>query len=286
MRRIRQVVSITLLLLLAVNCTKSQEDGGSTERSASTYERIVREGRIRVGYISYPPSFIHNPNTNQFSGIYHEVLAEIGRRAGLKIEYTEEVAWGTMIEALRTNKVDLICTGLWPNIERGKHVNFTEPLYYSVIRTYTRSGNNSLDGNLAKLDAPQSRIAAIDGEMTSVIANADFPKATLSSLPQTTDISQVLLDVATGKAEATFAEPAVAEAFMASNPGKIKEVSGVKPVRVFPNTMAVGKSDYALLLTLNIALEELHNNGFIEKVLARYEKSPNSFYRVAVPYRQ
>ncbi len=284
--RITQSLSITILFLLTVSCTKNQGDGGNAERSASSYERIVREGSVRVGYISYPPSFIHNPNTNQFSGIYHEVLTEIGRRAGLKFEYTEEVAWGTMIEALRTNKVDLICTGLWPNIERGKHVNFTQPLYYSVLKTYTRNGNNSLDGNLSPLNAAQYTIAAIDGEMTSVIANADFPKATLASLPQTTDVSQVLLDVATGKAEATFAEQAVAEAFMASNPGKIKEVPGVKPVRVFPNTMAVGKSDYELLTTLNIALEELHNSGFIEKVLAKYEKSPNSFYRVAVPYRQ
>jgi len=282
-----RVLGVALLLLVGVSCTHQDGTGGNgAGQQESNYERILREGTLRVGYISYPPSFIYDPNTRRFSGIYHEVLMEIGRRAGFKIDYTEEVSWGTMIEAIRTGKVDVISTGVWPTIERGKHINFTGPLYYSAIRTYTRAGNNTLDGNLSRINAFGVRVAAIDGEMTSIIANSDFPKATLASLPQTTDISQVLLEVATGKADVTFAEPAVAGAYMASNPGKIKEVQGVAPVRVFPNTMIVGKDDPELLSTLNIALEELHNNGFIEKVLAKYEKYPNSFFRVAIPYRQ
>ena len=275
-----------LMLLLVTSCKDSSRDGSSVNQNQSDYYRIVREGKIRVGYISYPPSFIHDPNTNQFSGIFHEVLQEIGRRAQLKIEYTEEVGWGTMIEAIQTNKVDIICTGVWPTIERGKQINFTSPLYYSVIKAYTRYGNNNLDGDIAKLNSSEFSVSAIDGEMTSIIANSDFPKAKLASLPQTTDISQLLLEVANGKADATFAEPAVAGAFMASNPNKIKEIQKIEPLRIFPNTMIVGKSNYELLSTLNIALEELHNNGFIEQVVNKYEKYPNSFYRVANLYRK
>ena len=32
--------------------------------------------------------------------------------------------------------------------------------------------------------------------------------------------------------------------------------------------------------------QELINNGFVDKVIAKYEKYPNSFYRVQLPYRQ
>lgn len=281
----RTLLLFLLLIVISVSLSSSCRQPGPTGTSEDAYARMIRDGRIRVAYISYPPSFIKDPNSGNFSGIFHEVVQQMGKNLDVKIDYTEEVAWGTMIEAIKSGRVDLVCTGLWPTPARGKLADFTAPLYYSTVRAYTRADNSKYDGNLALINDPTTRIAAVDGEMSSIIAKDDFAKAQLDGLPQTTDVSQVLLEVATNKADVTFVEPAVAMEYIKNNPGKIKEVANVRPLRVFPNVFMVGKGEDRFRSTLNTAIQELVNNGFVDKVINKYEKYPNSFQRVAVPYQ-
>lgn len=270
------------LFLLFISCNETTSDK-SVEKSS--YQEILDRGTLKVGYISYPPSFIKDPNTGKYSGIFHEAIQEIGKKLQLTIEYTEEVGWGTMIEAIKSNRVDIVCTGVWPTIERGKHVNFSNPLYYSTVKAYTAANNEQFDNDLTKINSPNVKISTLDGEMTSVIAKYDFPKAKEVSLPQSTDVSQVLLEVAQNKTDVTFVEPAIALEYMANNPNKLKEVNGVEPLRVFPNTLIVAKNEFELLSTINIGINELINNGFIDNVMSKYEKYPNSFQKVAKPFK-
>ncbi len=260
---------------------------GESQRGSSqpAFDRVINKKSIRVGYISYPPSLTKDPNTGKITGIFHDVLQEIGRRADLKIEFCEEVTWGTMIEAVNSGRVDLICTGLWPNSTRAKFADFTDPIYFSPIRAYVKAGDKAFDKDLGKANAPSVRIAAIDGEMTSIIAKTDFPQAVSHSLPQSTDVSQVLLEVAGGKASLTFVESAVARDFLDKNPDAVQEVSGVPPVRVFPNVMMVAKGEAKLVSLLNTSLNELANTGFIDQTVNHYEKAPGLFLRRSLPYR-
>ena len=121
--------------------------------------------------------------------------------------------------------------------------------------------------------------------MTSIIAELDFPNAKVKSEPQLTGVSQTLLNIKEGKVDITFVEPAVALEFAEKNPNSIQEVKGVEPLRVFPNSMLLPKGATELISTLNIAIQELQNNGFIDKVIAKYEKYPNSYYKVQIPYK-
>ena len=281
----RTLLLFLLLIVIFVSLSSSCRQPGPTNTTEDAYARMIRDGRIRVAYISYPPSFIKDPNSGNFSGIFHEVVQQMGKNLDVRIDYTEEVAWGTMIEAINSGRVDLVCTGLWPTPARGKLADFTAPLYYSTVRAYTRADNSKYDGNLALINDPTTRIAAVDGEMSSIIAKDDFAKAQMDGLPQSTDVSQVLLEVATNKADVTFVEPAVAMEYIKNNPGKIKEVANIRPLRVFPNVFMVGKGEDRFRSTLNTAIQELVNNGFVDKVIDKYEKYPNSFQRVAIPYK-
>lgn len=277
------LVAIGLLLLSALsNCRNNQ----SALKSEDTYDRVMAQRQIRVGYISYPPSFVRDPNTGQMSGIFHDVLQEMGKNLELNIVYTEELGFGTMIEAIRSGRVDIVSAGIWPTAARGKSVDFTNPLYYSTVRAYTAANTSRFDGNLDNINDPGVRIASIDGEMTSIIATNDFPRAQNKGLTQATEISQVLLEIATNKADVTFVEPAVAEEFIDRNPGKIKVVPNVAPLRFFPNVMLVGKGETRFLSTLNTAIEELVNTGFVEKTIRKYEKYPGSFQRLATPFKE
>ena len=191
-----------------------------------------------------------------------------------------------MIETLKACKADIVVAGIWPTAGRGKWVDFTKPLYYSVVKAYVRANDYRFDGHSERINSPDVTIAVIDGEMSSIIAREDFPKAKIKSYSQMTDVSSLLLEVATGKADITFVEPAIAKEFMAKNPGKVREVKLRRPLRVFPNTMMVRKGDVKFLNTINIAIEELLNNGIVDKIIDKYEKYPGSFYRVNYLFRE
>jgi ABC-type amino acid transport substrate-binding protein len=215
-----RTVSIIISLLFVATLAACNVDTSDTSSSTSVMDQIVKRGSIRAGYISYPPSLIKDANTGKFSGIYFDVMQEASSRLGIPIEYVEEEDWATMTEAVRTGRVDMVVSGIWPTSARATQADFTVPLYFSSVRAYVRADDDRFDQNVAQINRKSVTIAAIDGEMSSIIATQDFPLAQTRSLPQSTQISQLLLELQTRKADVTFVEPAVASEYMSHNPKK------------------------------------------------------------------
>jgi len=278
-----KIIFLVIIVALIVSFVSVKIFSGETNQSKNLLDTVLDEGEIRAGYVIYPPSLIKDPNTGQLSGIFYDALEEAGKNLNLKVNWVEEVGWGTMIEGLKSGRYDIIVTGLWPNSARAKNVDFTNPLYYSAIGVYTRSEENRF-ADLNRINRQDITISIIDGEMSSFIAQSSFPNAKVISLPQDTQASQLLLNVTTGKADVTFVEPAIAEEFLANNPGSIKNIAKNNPVRYFGNTMAVPKNQDGFKSMINTALEELLNSGKAEELIKKYEKYPGSFYPVASPY--
>ena len=281
----KRFILVLGLTLFFTGCEFTSSDKQeSVPEKKSLYEKVLKNKKIRVGYIAYPPNFIKNPD-GTYGGIFYEAMEEIGKKLGLEIDYTEEVTWGGMIEAIKTKRIDMVVTGIWPTSARGKHVDFANPLFFSVVKAYTQIDNNKFDGNLKTLNNKNVKISTIDGEMTSIIANMDFPDAQKVPVAQMLGVAQTLLDVQTKKTDVTFVEPAIALEFDVKNPNSIKEIANIKPLRVFPNAMMLPKDEEEFKTMLNVAINELINNGYIDRYIDKYEKYPNSFYRVQVPYR-
>lgn len=268
----RAILSLFIVLLVA-GC------GERHERATPS----VLDRKLVVGYINYPPSLIVDPKTGQISGIMHDLLQEIAKRGNLQLEFSHELSWATMTEDLRSGKVDIVCTGVWPNTARATRANFTNAVYYSPVFAYARN-QEAFKKLMAK--RPDVNIAVIDGATSSFIANTDFSGQNITSLPQSTEIAQLLLEVASGKADATFMEPLIANKFIAANPGKLYRDLAAAPLRVFPNTLMVRKEDNDLLQMLNVGLEELENSGFTANTIRRYVTSGDEILPVAKRYMQ
>ena len=128
-------------------------------------------------------------------------------------------------------------------------------------------------------------MVTIDGETSQVIAAQKFPDAKTLQLPQLTDVSQLFVNVADGKADMTFQEASTAFQYMKNNPGKIKNASPARPIVVYGNHMMVKKGEFMFKTAIDNAMTELLSNGFIDDTISKYEKDfPGGFYRVAVPY--
>lgn len=251
----------------------------------SAYDRVLRTGVIRCGYINYPPHVIVDPATKVMSGISHDIIEEAARVLGLKVEWTEEVGWANTVETLRTGRVDAICTSFWQNPVEGKYVGFTIPMFYSAVGAYVKADNKFLKSDLSNVNDSAVRISASDGAISFFIAQQDYPKATVVSLPNMTDETQMLMEVDSGKADITFIETYLGEKFIKANPGSLKNLTPQKPVRLFGDTFAIPMDDVKFKSMIDSALIPMIEGGTVDKIIKKYEEVPNGILRVAAPYK-
>ena len=281
------IITITIILTILINVSflsfypKSQS---ITTEAKSVYSRVIESGKIRCGYVPYEPGLIKDPNTGKFSGIMYDSMEEIAKNLKLKVEWTEEVGWGTMIEGLERDRYDMICSPVWANSTRGKLVDFSVPLFYSGIGAYIFSNNDEFV-DLPQLNSPETKIATVDGEMSDIIASSEFPLATKISLPQNSDVSQLLLNVQNAKTDITFVELFIAEGYLKNNPNSIKNIIANKPIRTFGNCFMFKKNQYELKQMIDTSSTEVLNSGYVDKSITKYETKPNTFYRVQNPYK-
>ena len=250
----------------------------------TTYDRVMRTGKIRCGYVVYPPALVMDPNTRVLSGIYPDILEKVSALLNLDIEWTEEVSWATLSEGLLTGRYDLFCSAAWPNGPRSRVVAFSHPLYFSGIDVYLRSDEDRFQSH-DDLNRKDLRFSVIDGSTIYFMTKEFFPKASLHSLPEMSSHAEMILDVGLKKADAVLAERSAAYDFMRHNPDMIKPFEATVPLVANANSFVFDRDQYAFASMINGAVDILQNQGVINKILKKYEPADDFFfYRVARPY--
>ncbi len=254
----------------------------------SVYDRVLRTGTLRVGYLASPPGVIKDPNTGKMTGIAVEALDRAAANLQLKTVYVEEAQWGTMIEGLVTGRYDIAMMA-WASGARARLADFSMPLFYSAVNAYARPGDARFAPGvpLEKVLAahPEIKIATVDGDVTEAIAQAKFPGSQTYSLPQNADIASLLLSVSTKKADLVFEEAPSAQYFLEHNPGTLRDVSGGKPVAVCPNILLLPRGQPEFKAMLDHALSELVDLGYVDTLIKKYEPFPGALLPLAPPYR-
>lgn len=248
----------------------------------TAYEQVLRDNRIRAGFVSYPPGSIVDPRMKEVSGIFPDLLRRIGHNTGLDVQFTEEVSWATLIEGLETGRYDII-GGVWANPNRGKMATISKPVFFSGVGVWVRANEDrfSLNQNWASLNFKDVRIGAIDGSTPLNIARSQFPNATLVTYPNFTTESQMFLDLTTNKIDVFFAEPAQGTLFLRSNPDTIRNIAVGKPIRVFGHVFLMRRGEFQFKNMIDTAIDDLWGSGVIDELIDKYEPTPGAFYRRA-----
>ena len=250
----------------------------------SVYKRVMRTGKIRCGYASYPPSFYMDSNTGKFSGVMYDLTEEIANLLSLEVEWTEEASYGTMAAGLKANRYDAICSGKWIYAPQAREADFSNGIFFTTVNAYTRQNDNRFDGNIELLNSPDYIISSIDGTYTADVARINFPNAKKVSLPALTEESQSFLDLISNKVDVAFADTAIAGNFLVHNENAIRRIKNIDPIYAFETAYMFKKNEFEFKSAINIALRELHTNGTIERLIKKHEKYPGSFTPFARPY--
>lgn len=279
------IVSV-IASVIAVKMTMPAQSGGTVAevKKHSAYDRVIKSNTLRCGYGLWPTYVDKDANTGKLSGIFYDYMNEVGKMTGVKIEWTMEVGYGDFIEALHSGKIDAFCSGAWTNTIRAKVVTMIQPIFYVPLLTYTRKDDTRFDNNLQKLNDPQYKFAVIDGEGGELAARQYFSKSSFIQLPQLTDPSQLLINVASGKADATLTDSVTANQYLKSNPNALHEVPSQYPVTIYGATVWIDQDEPELKLWMDAATKQLIGGGTIEQLLQKYEPFPNAYYRSRLDY--
>ncbi|TAH38304.1 MAG: transporter substrate-binding domain-containing protein [Alphaproteobacteria bacterium] len=258
----------------------------SVAQKESVYDRVIRTGIIRCGYMVWKPWMVVDPNTKEFSGLNYDLVNQLAANLGLKIEWTQEVLPGQQVTALQSGKIDMVCTAEGPfDAAAGKYIDYSDAIVYQPADAYVRADDRRFDSNFMALNDPNVKISVMDGDLTFVLAKKFFPKATLHQLPQSADPAQLMLDVVTGKSDMIIMDPPTIEYFTKDNNLVLRKVPASEPFALYPNMFSVNKGEDKFLNMINITLESFRNTGELEILLKNYETCTTLFYRPAKSYQ-
>lgn len=255
----------------------------ATANAKPLLDRVNATNSIRCGYLEYYPALTHDAASDTWKGFNADIIKAIASKLELKYEFSTATGWATVVEDLHAGKFDMLCSGFWVHPNVGKFALFSKPFMYQPVFVIARA-NDTRFNEKTNLNDPALKMVALDGDNPVNIAAADFPRAQVMTLPNMTDFSQVLVNVADAKADFTIVDAYTFGAYNKNNPGKLRIVDPKHPVRVYPVSYVFGKDDIVFRDAVNAALDELILDGSINKILDKYDDFPFSYYRPSVPF--
>jgi ABC-type amino acid transport substrate-binding protein len=255
----------------------------SAKEKESTYDRVMRTGKIRCGYNIEPPMLEMDPNTGKMSGATVDIVERIAKLMSLEIEWTEQVGWSEMTTGFLAGRYDLVCNGKWVFAPQARGGAFTPPLYYTAVHAYGRADETRFDDALSNMNSKDYTLTSMDGEINYYISYDMFPKTKKLEYPTMTSNAELIQSVINNKADATFMAAFLGNDYMAKNPGQIKQLTK-DPIWVFDTALMykIGESSFGDML--EAAIRQLHSSNYINQTLDKYNVSPDETLRVAKPY--
>jgi ABC-type amino acid transport substrate-binding protein len=236
-------------------------------KKETTFERVVRTNTLRCGYIPIRPMINKDANTGELSGVSYDLVNQMAQNLGLKVEWVGESGFVSMSEDLDRGRFDMICNTLMPGAKRARALDFSRTLFMMPALLWINGDDMRVGDDLSWANDPEVTFSFIDGIVFDAIARREFPKATIQNLPELTAQSEQLMDVVTKKADATINIAFEGRQFLQENPGTIKPASDSPVAHIF-YAFPLPKGDYKFKTMIDTALDEMINNGTINRMLA------------------
>jgi polar amino acid transport system substrate-binding protein len=277
-------------LLVAVACMAAIAACGSgSRRSASTEGTKLVAAHIAAGEITFGTDFTEPPYENIVNGKMVGFDVDFGkllaRQLGLQPHFTDN-RFATLIPALQANKFDVVLSSMYITAQRAQVVNFV-PYFDTGVVLVVQKGSRfkptsaiQLCGHTVALNAGSAEVTTVSGPLDAECKKAGQGVIKTQLFPS--DLT-VLQQVAAGRAQAAFEDPALVRSVIKSDPGVALQISTHAGVLLYPVPvgMALRKNEGALQKRIQGSLDVLERNGKLAALRKRYAISPVSAKLVA-----
>lgn len=262
---------LSALVAYTVVSATGAGDVRSHESVSSAHQRIAKIQTIRCAYAVASGLHVVDPNTGQFSGIFYELMEEIGRRLNKKIIWAEEVSYSDIGAGFAAGRYDMFCSALWHASTRAPAQLLSNPVYLSPVYAWVSPKNAARVPTLEALNNSDLVLSVAEGDATEAMAKSRLPNIKTQSVPPLFTVGQYIGQVTTGHAGVILTDPGLAHDFLQQNPNSIVPV-GDKPVVIFPTGFAFAVGEHDLKAMIDIAVRELQHDGTTERLLQKYNR--------------
>lgn len=232
-------------------------------------DRILREKKVNIGWISSPPHMMKNSNSGKLEGYYVDAIRYIFKELDVEPEFVE-LNFATFVSALQTKQIDLCIASTLVTIKRAAVVDYTRPILYFGYSAVVRKDETRFN-SLADFNREGIKIAVLLGGAAQQYARTNFPKAQIVTL-NTTDQTAPFVEAASGRVDVGMNDAWSARRFATAQPS-VKDLFGDKPYNVQPTAWTVRKGNSEMLNFLNAAIETMMVSGKFEELARAYDPS-------------
>ena len=263
-RFFRGVLALSVMgvvLNLLIGCSSNSGTASTSSSKSSSLDNIRDNRKLVVGMSAdYAPYEFHTiiDGKDQIIGFDVDVANEIASSLGVELEI-REMDFGMLLAALQSGKIDMVISGMSPNAEREKSVDFSDVYYKAVQSILVLDRNKNIYTSLE--DLANKKIGVQMGAIQARIAEEQIENANITEL---TKVDQLITELKSGKIDAVVVEKPVAETILTTNEDLfLTEI----PVKYDDGgaAIAVKKGSSDLLDEVNNVIDGLISNGKIDE---------------------
>lgn len=254
---------LALAMTFSIVACGNKEDKATSSESKTAITEIKDKGELVVGLSAdYAPYEFYTmvDGKKTIVGFDVELAKEIAKDLGVKLTL-KEMKFDALLGALPANQIDMIISGMNPDEERAKVVDFSD-IYYTAQHGVLVN-KKDLDKYKAVEDLKSARVGA---QMGSTQADIVKEKIKAENPTLLANVNNLILELKSGKIDALVTEKPVAEMAIKNNSElalsklEFKDETG-------GNAVAVKKGEKELVEQVNKTIKRLKDSGDLDKFI-------------------
>ena len=248
------ILTVTMAGALLVGCGQKQE-------KLNSLEAVQKSGKLTIGLDdSYPPMEFRD-SKNDLIGFDVDLGNEIGKKLGVKTEYTTTDFNGILL-ALTSSKFNIILSGMSITDKRKESIDFSDTYVMGGQVVAIKKGDTSIKS----LEDLKGKVVAC--QLGSTGDTAATAMIGLKEVKRYDKITEAFQELSVERVDAVIMDAQVGGYYVAKKPGEydvLKDVISEEP-------MGIGfkKEDKELRAAVQKALDELKADGTLSKLSQKW----------------
>ena len=267
--RVIHVLGLILAILLLFGCAEMQRTSAKASAPASTLDRVLLVGELRVGMSGDMPPMNMTTKEDKLIGLDADLAAVMANAMGVRLKL-EKIPFDELLPALEVGRIDMIISNMTITPERNLKAVFVGPYFVSGKGLLTKSATLAKAEKMKDLNSPEFTFVALKGSTSELVARKGAPKAVLLTAYSEDEAVQMVVK---GDADAMIADfpICVVAAYRHKGSGL---VAASTPITYEPIGIAIPKGDPQLVNWLENVLDGLRKSNVLTAMKLKWFSEP------------
>ena len=254
---LKKLFAVTLVGVMGLSLVAC----GSKEDKLSV---IKEKGELVVGlsadYAPYEFHILDEDGNDQIVGFDVEIAKEIAKDMGVEL-VLQDMNFENLVAGVSTGKIDLAISGITPDDERKKAIDFSDIYYTAEHGILVRAEDKDKYKTFADLSGQK-----VGAQMGAIQADIATEKVENGDIQLLSNVNDLVMALKGGKIEALVVELPVAEMIVQNNPELILAEEKVTDAEG-GSAVGIQKGQEALVEQVNSTINRIKEEGLLDQFI-------------------